>query len=85
MQPESPSGERVRRTAMTSAANSTQSPPAAVLLRSLSAKSTRYFPCGGDARAALRALVLANAFFEAELEQLTRAVSIGFTRGQIGD
>jgi hypothetical protein len=38
--------------------------------------------CGGDLRAALRTMVLANAFLEAEIERLTAAVSVGFTRGK---
>ena len=32
-------------------------------------------------RAALRAALVANAFHEAEVERLTRAVSFGFVRG----
>jgi len=39
--------------------------------------------CGGNMRAALRAVLLANAFLDAEVERLTRAVSIGFTRGKL--
>ena len=39
--------------------------------------------CGGDMRAALRALLLANAFLEAEIERLTCSVSIGFIRGKM--
>lgn len=39
--------------------------------------------CGGDARAALRATLVANAFLEAEVERLTEAISIGFARGRI--
>src|SRR3954468_16219996 len=39
--------------------------------------------CGGDMRAALRTMLLALAFFEAEDERLTAAVSVGFTRGKI--
>jgi hypothetical protein len=34
-------------------------------------------------RTALRAMLLANAFLDAEVERLTRAVSIGFTRGKM--
>jgi hypothetical protein len=36
--------------------------------------------CGGDVRAALRAALVANAFLDAELERLVRAVSVGFMR-----
>jgi hypothetical protein len=36
--------------------------------------------CGGDIRAALRSTLVANAFLEAEVERLARAVSRGFTR-----
>ena len=39
--------------------------------------------CGGDMRTALRAMLLANAFSDAEVGRLTRAVSIGFTRGKM--
>jgi hypothetical protein len=39
--------------------------------------------CGGDAVAALRAALIANAFLEAEVERLTAAVSSGFTRGKV--
>jgi hypothetical protein len=37
--------------------------------------------CGGDARAAVRALILANNYLEAEVKRLAEAVSSGFTRG----
>jgi hypothetical protein len=39
--------------------------------------------CGGDARAALRATLVANAYLEAEVERLTEAISIGFARGRV--
>jgi hypothetical protein len=39
--------------------------------------------CGGDARAALRATLIANAYLEAEIERLTEAISAGFARGQM--
>ena len=39
--------------------------------------------CGGDVRAALRATLVANAFLDAEVERLTRAVSRGFTRSKM--
>ena len=34
--------------------------------------------CGGDARAALRATLVANAYLEAEVERLTEAIPTGF-------
>jgi hypothetical protein len=39
--------------------------------------------CGGDARAALRATLVANAYLEAEVERLTVAMSTGFARGRM--
>ena len=39
--------------------------------------------CGGDARAALRATLIANAYLEAEIERLTEAISTGFARGRV--
>jgi hypothetical protein len=36
--------------------------------------------CGGDARAAVRALIVANNYLEAEVKRLAEAVSSGFTR-----
>jgi hypothetical protein len=36
--------------------------------------------CGGDARAAVKALLVANSFLEREAGRLARAVSFGFTR-----
>ena len=38
--------------------------------------------CGGDAIAALRITLIANAFLEAEVDRLTAAVSSGFARGK---
>jgi hypothetical protein len=38
--------------------------------------------CDGDILAALRAALVANSFLLGEIEQLMRAVSRGFTRGQ---
>jgi hypothetical protein len=40
--------------------------------------------CSGDARAAVRALIVANNYLEAEVNRLTEAVSSGFTRGYKG-
>jgi hypothetical protein len=37
--------------------------------------------CGGDARAAIRALIVANNYLEADVKRLAEAVSSGFTRG----
>lgn len=37
--------------------------------------------CGGDARAAVRALIVANSFLEAEVQRLAKAVSSSFARG----
>ena len=39
--------------------------------------------CGGDVRTALRATLIANAYLEAEIERLTKAISMGFTRGRM--
>jgi hypothetical protein len=39
--------------------------------------------CGGDAREAVKALIVANAFLETELEKLRAAVSTGYARGQL--
>jgi hypothetical protein len=39
--------------------------------------------CGGDARAALRATLVANAYLEAEVERLIEATSPGFARRRI--
>ena len=38
--------------------------------------------CGGDAHAAVRALIVANNYLEAEVKRLTQAASSGFARGQ---
>ena len=38
--------------------------------------------CGGDPRAALRALILTNAYWEAECDRLAAALSVGFTYGK---
>jgi hypothetical protein len=37
--------------------------------------------CGGDARAAVRALIVANNYLAAEVKRLAETVSPGFTRG----
>jgi hypothetical protein len=39
--------------------------------------------CGGDAREAVKALIVANAFLETELEKLRAAVSMGYERGRL--
>jgi hypothetical protein len=38
--------------------------------------------CAGDARAALRATLVANDCLEAEVERLTEALSTGFAHGR---
>jgi hypothetical protein len=40
--------------------------------------------CGGDALKALQVTLIANAFLEARLDQLTAEASAGFSRGQVG-
>jgi hypothetical protein len=39
--------------------------------------------CGGDAREAVKALIVANAFLETDLEKLRAAVSTGYARGKL--
>src|ERR1700687_1883879 len=39
--------------------------------------------CGGDPRAAVRALLVANRCLENEVDRLGEAVSAGFTRGRL--
>ena len=65
---------------MTSAASSSQLPPPNAADQLERDVDQAIALCGGDMRAALRAMLLANAFLEVEIERLTRAVSIGFTR-----
>jgi hypothetical protein len=38
--------------------------------------------CGGNARNAVKALIVANEFLEAEVKQLQAAVSNGYARGR---
>ena len=38
--------------------------------------------CGGDTRAAVRALIVANNFLESEMAELKKAVSHAYTRGR---
>ena len=38
---------------------------------------------GGDAREAVKALIVANQFLEADLEKLQAAVSTGYARGML--
>ena len=38
--------------------------------------------CGGDPRAAVRALIVANNFLESEVEELMKAVSHAYARGR---
>jgi hypothetical protein len=39
--------------------------------------------CGGDAREAVKALIVANQFLETDLEKLQAAVSMGYARGRL--
>jgi hypothetical protein len=39
--------------------------------------------CGGDAREAVKALIVANAFLETDLEKLKAAASMGYARGKL--
>jgi hypothetical protein len=39
--------------------------------------------CGGDTREAVKALIVANSFLEAELEKLQASVSTGYARGKL--
>ena len=39
--------------------------------------------CNGDAREAVKALIVANHFLETELEKLRAAVSTGYARGKL--
>ena len=39
--------------------------------------------CGGDAREAVKALIVANHFLEADLEKLKAAASMGYARGKL--
>ena len=38
--------------------------------------------CGGDARQAVKALIVANEFLEAQLREPQAAVSLGYARGK---
>ena len=38
--------------------------------------------CGGDAREAVKALIIANAYLETDLEKLKAAASMGYARGK---
>jgi hypothetical protein len=39
--------------------------------------------CGGDAREAVKTLIVANHFLETDLEKLRAAVSTGYARGKL--
>ncbi|WP_230646769.1 hypothetical protein [Bradyrhizobium sp. Leaf401] len=39
--------------------------------------------CGGDAREAVKALIVANGFIEAQLDELRTKVSTGYARGRL--
>lgn len=38
--------------------------------------------CGGDARDAVKVLIVANGYLEAEVRELRASVSIGYARGK---
>ena len=38
--------------------------------------------CGGDAREAVKALIVANSFLEEQIAELRAAVSTGYSRGK---
>ena len=38
--------------------------------------------CGGDAREALKALIIANGFLETQIEELRASISSGYSRGR---
>ena len=38
--------------------------------------------CGGDARKAVKALIVANDFLEAQLDEIRSSVSAGYARGR---
>jgi hypothetical protein len=38
--------------------------------------------CGGEAREAVKALIMANCFLEAQVEELRASVSAGYSRGR---
>jgi len=40
--------------------------------------------CGGNARDAVKALLVANEFLQAQIEELHAAVSNGYARGKFG-
>jgi hypothetical protein len=39
--------------------------------------------CGGDAREAVKALIVANDFLEAQLDEVRTKVSTGYARGRL--
>ena len=39
--------------------------------------------CGGDAMAALRITLIANAFLEAQIDELKEQISSGYARGKV--
>jgi hypothetical protein len=63
------------------ASEPSQEPDAAALLEAQVDEAIA--ACGGDARAALRATLVANVYLEAEVERLTAATSPGFARGRL--
>jgi hypothetical protein len=45
--------------------------------------SDKRLVCDGDARAAIRALLVVNSYLEAEVERLEKAVSLGYGCGRV--
>ena len=41
--------------------------------------------CGGDAREAVKALIVANHYLETDLEKLKVAASMGYARGKLNE
>jgi hypothetical protein len=62
----------------------TVSPPTAALEDSEleAAVEAAIAACGGDLRATIRALIVANNFLESEVSELMKAVSHAYTRGR---
>jgi hypothetical protein len=65
---------------MSAAKRSSEADPAATLEAEIDEAIAL---CGGDVRAALRAMLIANAYLEEQVERLTEATSSGFGRGRM--
>ena len=61
---------------------STASNPQADAERLEAANDQAIAACGGDARQAVTALIVANEFLEAQVRELQAAVSNGYARGK---